>query len=164
MSAEFAPELRPVAFLLGTWRGEGDGEYPTIKPFRYREEIRFWHVGKPYLAYTQRTESADDGRLLHGEMGYLRLKGTDEVELVIAQPTGYAEIQLGRLMGTRIELRSILVGRTPTAKPVTAVTRTLWIEDDRLRYELEMAMNGVPLLRHLTATLQRVEAQSGQGR
>ena len=44
------PELEPLAGLLGAWRGEGAGEYPTIAPFRYGEELRFWHVGKPFLA------------------------------------------------------------------------------------------------------------------
>ncbi len=148
-------ELQPVAFLLGTWRGQGVGEYPTISPFRYREEIRFWHTGKAFLAYTQRTESADDARPLHAEMGYLRVVGAERVEFVIAQPTGFAEIETGSVRGTHLDLMSIVVGRTPTAKAVTALTREFRLEGDTLHYELRMAMDSGPLRPHLKASLQR---------
>ncbi|MDQ4125856.1 MAG: heme-binding beta-barrel domain-containing protein [Actinomycetota bacterium] len=39
--------LRPLAFLLGTWRGAGAGKYPGIDDFEYGEETRFWHYGRP---------------------------------------------------------------------------------------------------------------------
>ena len=29
------PALTAVTGLIGTWRGEGQGEYPTIEPFSY---------------------------------------------------------------------------------------------------------------------------------
>src|ERR671937_386650 len=32
-------DLEPLAFLLGSWAGEGEGEHPGIEPFRYREEL-----------------------------------------------------------------------------------------------------------------------------
>ncbi|MGZ4209979.1 MAG: heme-binding beta-barrel domain-containing protein [Actinomycetota bacterium] len=32
------PEAARAAFLLGTWRGEGTGAYPTAEPFTYEEE------------------------------------------------------------------------------------------------------------------------------
>jgi hypothetical protein len=40
------PVLQPVSCLLGTWRGEGEGGYPTIQSFKYGEEIKLWHSGK----------------------------------------------------------------------------------------------------------------------
>ena len=51
IATDLNPALKPVAFLLGTWRGEGEGQYPSIKPFRYREEIRFTQQrqGIPHL-------------------------------------------------------------------------------------------------------------------
>ena len=62
IATELNPALTPVSFLLGAWRGEGEGQYPSIKPFRYREEIRFSHNGKPFLIYAQRTESIETGQ------------------------------------------------------------------------------------------------------
>ena len=126
------PELEPLAFLLGDWAGEGEGVYPTIEPFGYHEEIRFWHVGKPFLAYTQRTRHAEDGRPLHAETGYLRPVGADGVELVLAHPTGVAEVAAGTVVGTRIDLATTTVALTATAKEVTAVERTIDVDGDHL--------------------------------
>jgi len=157
IAADLHPALKPVAFLLGTWRGEGEGQYPTIKPFRYREEIRFTHNGKPFLNYTQRTEAIDTGQPLHGEAGYLRLVGDGRLEFVIAQPIGFAEISLGRVNGQRIDVECASVGRTPTAKPVTSISRSLWLEGETLHYELKMGMGDFPLARHLVASFRRVD-------
>jgi hypothetical protein len=154
---ELNPALTPVAFLLGTWRGEGEGQYPSIKSFRYREEIRFAHNGKPFLIYTQRTEAIETGQPMHGEAGYMRLVGDGRVEFLIAQPIGYAEISLGRVDGQRIDVECASVSRTPTAKPVTSISRSLWMEGETLRYELKMGMEGAPLAPHLTASFRRVD-------
>lgn len=156
ITTELNPAIQPLAFLLGTWRGEGAGDYPTIRPFTYREEIRFRHTGKPFLAYTQRTEAADDGRPLHTEMGYLRSVGDGRVELVLAQATGFAEISVGSIRHNRLELKSLHLARTPTAKAVTAVERDIWLDGEVLRYHLRMRMETVPLTRHLTARFHRV--------
>jgi nitrobindin-like protein len=155
IAAELNPALEPVEFLIGTWRGEGEGQFATIRPFRYREEITFSHNGKPFLIYSQRTQAIDSGQPMHAETGYLRLVGDGQVEFVIAQPIGYAEISLGRVEGRRIDVESATVARTPTAKPVTSIRRLFWMERDALCYELKMAMEGIPLARHLTASFHR---------
>ncbi|HXN04047.1 MAG TPA: FABP family protein [Candidatus Acidoferrum sp.] len=157
VAIELHTALAPVAFLLGTWRGEGEGQYPSIEPFRYREEIRFTHNGKPFLIYNQRTESIDTGQPMHGEAGYLRLVGEGRVEFVIAQPIGYAEVSLGRVDGQRIDVESASVARTPTAKPVTSISRSLWLEGEKLRYELKMGMGGAPPAPHLAASFRRAD-------
>src|SRR5579864_7798487 len=95
ITIELHPQVRPLAFLLGTWTGEGEGEYPTIQPFRYREEIRFTHNGKPFLLYQQKTQAQDDGRPLHGEAGFLRAAQDQSLAFVIAQGLGLAEVDVG---------------------------------------------------------------------
>jgi THAP4-like, heme-binding beta-barrel domain len=151
------PGLEPVAFLLGTWAGEGKGEYPTIQPFDYREEVRFWHVGKPFLLYSQRTWSLVTGGPLHGEMGYWRPVGDGRIEIVLAHPTGVVEIQEGTVQGSRVTVASTLVGRTGTAKDVSGLERTFEVRGDVLAYDLRMAAVGQLITHHLSAELRRVE-------
>lgn len=147
--------VRPLAFLLGTWRGTGTGEYPTIQTFEYGEEVHFWHVGKPMLAYTQRTWALDDKRPLHAEMGYWRPQRDGRIELVIAHPTGVVEIETGTIDGKSITLETTRVVGTESAKEVNHLTRTFHGEGDKLRYRVGMAAVGVPLTHHLAATLVR---------
>ena len=155
-----APALHPDAvvlrFLLGTWVGEGEGHYPTIEPFTYGEEARFWHVGKPFLAYSQRTWALDDGRPLHSESGYWRPKPDGSVELTMALPTGHVEIEEGRVEGSAVTLTSRMVGASTTAKEVGRLTRRLEVDAGVLRYAVAMAAVGQPLQEHLTAELRRV--------
>jgi hypothetical protein len=118
MTTPLHPDVEVLSFLLGEWRGEGRGTYPTIDDFAYREEVVFGHVGKPFVSYTQRTWALDDGRPLHSESGYLRPQPNDRLELVLALPSGQVEMDEGARRGGHIELTSTLVARTPSAKEV----------------------------------------------
>jgi hypothetical protein len=157
--SDLHPDLAPVAGLLGTFAGEGHGDYPTIEPFDYREQVTFGHVGKPFLAYAQRTAHPETGVPMHAETGYLRISGAGRAELVLAHPTGIVEVEEGPVEPTAdglvLDLASTTVGRTATAKEVRTLRRRFVLDGDELRYDLWMAHADTPETHHLAARLRR---------
>lgn len=154
------PDTDPFAFMLGTWRGRGEGSYPTIDDFTYVEEITVGHVGKPFLAYTQKTKHAETGLPLHAESGYWRFPVPDRVELVLAHPTGLLESLSGTVeltdVGCDFELSCPDVITTASAVDVERTVRRFRFEGDTVSYDVAMAAVGQPLTHHLSATLERV--------
>ena len=148
-------ELSDLAFLLGIWRGEGDGVWPGIEPFTYGEEMRFEHVGDAFLVYAQRSWSLDDGSPIHLERGFLRPAGHGRVELVLAHPIGISEISEGTVEDGVLEVASASVGLTSTADPVTELHRRIEVRGEVLSYRLDMAMREVPLTWHVRGRLTR---------
>ena len=165
MHPELHADLAVLAPLLGTWEGAGAGEYPTIDDFSYVESITFTHVGKPFVAYTQRTRHPESGLPMHAESGYLRVPAPGSIEIVMAQPTGLAEIYEGAVVGGDaplvIDVRSTSIGSTPSAKEVTVTERTISVTGDDLHYTFRMAAVGQPLQHHLAASLRRVAGTTG---
>lgn len=160
MEPELHPDLEPLKFLLGDWEGAGVGGYPTIESFRYGQELSFRHVGKPFLIYTSRTWRLDEQGGLAGplamESGYWRAQPGGRVELVLAHPTGIAEIYVGQAAFNRVELVTDVVARTETAKEYTAGKRLYGLIGEDLGYAFDMAAMGQDLQSHVSAQLKRV--------
>ena len=160
------PDLETLRFLLGRWEGAGIGGYPTIESFRFGQEISFSHNGKPFLIYTSRTWRLDEegqiGPPLGTESGYWRPRPDNQVEVMLAHPTGIVEIYLGEITGTRIEMATDVVARTATAKEVTAGHRLYGLvgPGQDLAYAYDMAAVGQELQPHLSAQLKRVSSAS----
>ena len=160
MEPDLHPDLQPLNFLLGQWEGAGVGGYPTIESFRFGQEISFTHNGKPFLIYASRTWRLDDegnlGMPLGTETGYWRPQQDGRVEVILAHPTGIAEIYLGEVDGSRVELSTDVVARTETAKEYTAGRRLYGLIGEDLGYAYDMAAVGQTLQSHLSAQLKRV--------
>jgi hypothetical protein len=156
------PELvKPFEFLLGTWRGEGVGGYPTLEAdFRYGEEMTFACYGKPVIEFHSESWSVDDDRPLARQTGFWRPVGEDRLEVVLSIASGLVEVFYGGLVngpaGSHVELTSDVIAHTETAKQVQADKRLFAVRGGKLMYAMEMAAVGQQLQPHLSAALDRV--------
>jgi hypothetical protein len=151
------PEVGPLAVLLGTWRGGGIGEYPTMESFPFEEETRFWHAGAGFLYYHLRTWSPGSQAHLHSELGFWRSLPGGGVDVTLAHPLGLTEVAEGTNRDGVIHLASTSVERTPqNASAVVALERRYAVSADELEYDVRMATDDVPLALHIVGRLQRV--------
>ena len=152
--------------LVGTWRGAGNGRYPTIQPFEYLEELSFASNGvQPLLHYVQKTwlRRADGsaGKPLHCESGFLLVGEDGGVQMTNAQNGGRVEVLRGALAedgpagGFTLSLASVLFGND---ERMLRTARSYVLAEGVLSYRVEMATTTTPapvLELHLAATLIR---------
>ncbi|UMG94818.1 FABP family protein [Nocardioides sp. TF02-7] len=153
------PDCGPIAWLLGTWRGNGHGDYPTIEKFQFGQELIFQQDGRPFFHYMSRAWIIDEqgNKVREGaqETGFLRAKPEGKLELVLTHATGFVEIWYGEADNGRIDIVTDAVARTETAKEYAGGKRLYGNVEGDLLYAFDMAAMGQPLQPHLWARLQR---------
>lgn len=168
------PELAHLSWLVGRWGGIGEGGYPTVEPFRYEQVVEFATDGRPFLEYRSVSWIVDEAnqrvRRADTESGYWRPRPGNGVELLLAHPTGYAEVWLGRvevtaitdaqITGARMELTTDAVMRTESAKDVSAGHRLYGLVEDRLLTTYDMVAMGQPMTNHLAIAMHRMPSDT----
>jgi len=149
-------DVEQIAFLLGTWQGEGEGEWPGSEPFRFREELVFENVGKAMLLYRQESWDLEDGSPMHFERGFFRPTGPGTIGVILAHQMGAVEVAEGTVAGTVIECASTSVGLMSTAPPITELRRRMEVSGGRLTYELQMGMRDIALTHHTRSRLEKL--------
>ncbi len=157
---DLPPELFPIAFLQGTWTGEGIGGYPGEPDYPFNQEVTFSRVpGLAAFAYASRTWNPETGASLMNEVGYWRTAGTFDtglrVEVTLAHPTGMAEVYVGDVDGGKVELTDNVTVRTATARNVERSHRLYGLVDGTLAYAIDIEAEGHPMRPHMSAQLQR---------
>lgn len=153
------PDCAPIAWLLGTWRGNGHGDYPTIEKFSFGQELIFAHDGRPFFHYMARSwivdEEGEKVRDAAIETGFWRARPEGALEVVLTHSSGIAEVWYGQAAGGKVELHTAGVSFTESAKEVTGGGRMYGNVDGDLLYAYDMAALGQELQPHLWARLQR---------
>jgi THAP4-like, heme-binding beta-barrel domain len=156
-------QVAPLAWLIGTWRGNGHGDYPTIEPFEFGQEVIFQQDGRPFVQYFSRAWIVDaEGGFVREaaqESGFLRPQPDRTMEVVTTHNTGFVEIWHAEIHPDqpRFEMVTDTVARTATAKAYTAGKRLYGYVEGDLLYAHDMAAMDQALQPHLWARLQRVE-------
>ena len=155
------PDLMPLAWLVGSWRGKGRGEYPNVPSFQFAQEVSFNHDGRPFLNYFSRSWIIDDNneiiRPAASEVGFWRVKENNVLEVILAHNTGIAEGWVGIVKGAKIQLEMDQGYSSPSAKIVTAGSRLYGLVEGELFTSYDMAAEGQTLQAHLWSSLERQE-------
>jgi hypothetical protein len=153
------PDCARVAWLLGTWRGNGHGDYPTIEPFQFGQECIFTHDGRPFFHYLSRSWIVDGtGATVRNaaiETGFLRPKPDGGFEWLLTHHTGFVEIWHGTVDGPKLEMSTDAVARTSSAKEYVAGHRLYGLVEGDLLWAFDMAAVGQELQPHLWGRLIR---------
>ena len=153
------PNVAPFAWLLGSWEGGGDGDYPTIEKFRFGQELLFQQDGRPFIHYMAKSWLLDaDGNKVRDaaqETGFLRCLDDGSVELLLTHNIGFTELYLGKVDGAKLELSTDAVLRTATAKEYTGGHRLYGLVEGDLWFAYDMAAMGQELQPHLWGKLVR---------
>jgi hypothetical protein len=153
------PDLMPLAWLVGTWRGKGRGEYPNVPGFQFAQEVSFNHDGRAFLNYFSRSWIIDENdeiiRPAASEVGFWRIKEKNVLEVLLAHNTGIAEGWVGLVQGAKIQLAMDQGYSSPTEKIVTAGSRLFGLVEGELFTSYDMAAQGQTLQAHLWSSLER---------
>ncbi|WIY82002.1 FABP family protein [Propionimicrobium sp. PCR01-08-3] len=164
MAFEINPDLNealmPLAWLIGSWQGNGHGTWPGVGDFEFGQQIDFATNQSPYLHYLSQTWTLDaDGqpdKPLTMETGFWRPVGTGEVEVVLSSPEGWSEVWAGSVTGAKIELTTDVVMRTTTAEvPYTGGHRLYGNVEGDLLWAFDRATTDVELQPYMWARLAR---------
>lgn len=81
--------------------------------------------------------------------------GGFDIEALIIQPTGVAELYFGQIKGARVDIATDAVLRSPHAKEYASGQRMWGLVDGALLWAWDMAALGNPLKSHASARLVR---------
>ena len=169
---DLAPEVYPLAWLVGTWSGRGFIEYPDIPKTEFRADTVFDHDGGPYLIYRSTLTAigldGEDTAVWSSEQGYWRVPpvapegyeledGQHPVELLVADASGSVALYLGVVGGGKIEIATDLMARTATAPDIGGSSRLYGHVAGDLLFALDIAAFGKDLQSYASGRLSRVE-------
>ena len=152
-------DLYPLAWLVGTWRGKGRGEYPGITPFQFAHEVTFNHDGRDFLNYYSRSwildEKDENVSASESEVGFWRTKPNNVLEVVLSHSRGISEGWVGVHDGPKIQLAMDQGYSSPSSKIVTAGSRLYGLVEGELFFAYDMAAEGQTIQAHIWSTMER---------
>ena len=110
------PSCARLAWLIGTWVGNGHGEYPGIEPFQFGQEVIFQQDGRPFIHYFSRAWITDaEGNTIRPaaqETGFLRPQEDGTLEVVMTHNLGFVEVWLDGAQLTLANGEKRIYGKT----------------------------------------------------
>ncbi|SEJ09783.1 FABP family protein [Demequina mangrovi] len=170
--SDLAPEVYPLAWVVGTWEGHGVVDYPGIDAADFRQRIVFDHDGGPYLSYTSTITlmgpDGEEGQVWSTESGFWRVapnapEGVQledfqhPLEVVLADASGLLTAYFGAVGNGRIDLATRFAAATESGPDVRGATRMYGNVSGELMWAWDLAAFGQELQSYASARLSRVD-------
>jgi len=168
---DLAPEVYPLAWLVGSWAGIGVVEYPGVPKSDFRQTIEFSHDGGPYLQYlstiTLMGLDGEEGQVWSVESGFWRVAPEvpegitlqdfqHPLEIVMADAAGMVSVYVGAVGNGRVDLATDVMARTASAADISGATRMYGHVKGELMWVWDLAAFGNELQSYASARLTRV--------
>ncbi len=162
--------IKPLTWLIGSWSGEGKGEYPTMEPFEFNDQLKFSIRSDAFelenLIHFEQVARVKEGNefiFKHWEAGFLRPTEQGKIELQVTHNTGRIEILEGKFVELdsaknrfTLRFRSTLLHNSQGLVKARTSERIWTFENDRLRYLQSMCTEDVEEMTvHLDSILER---------
>lgn len=156
--------IKPLLILEGHWEGIGQGTYPTLKPFSYKEETSFEVVkGEPYIQMTQKAWilNKNSKEFIHWETGIISAIGLNKLKFYTCHMNGRIEVLIGdyveRSKANRIEFKSESIKNEVGLKNAIRSHRIFIFDKDLFEYRLGISTYDMQSQKdHLKAKLTKV--------
>jgi len=157
-------QLLGLAWMLGSWQGEANGNWPGLGDFHVGCRIDFTSNGSRYMHYICQTYWMDDDgqptKPFTMETGFWFPHDDATVDVIVADADGWTENYTGTVQGAKIELTSDVVARIKTSdEQYTGGSRLYGNVDGQLMWTWDCATLDVPLQPFIWATLKRTAVE-----
>lgn len=152
-----------LGLLIGIWKGDGIGSFPTIESFRFRDELEFEFINEEgVIHYKQKTWiKGEVSTPSHWESGFIRINENGVIEISNSQNGGRVEVLAGNIIESdrdrkrlEINFKSIFLGNDPR---LVNTSRNIIVENDVLGYSIHMSTKTVQTANcHIEAALTRI--------
>ena len=163
--------IEPLTWLEGRWIGNGKGEFPTMSPFTFEDQmqIRFLEEAihsEPLIHFEEIAWVLEHEKKVfkHWETGFLKPTLEDNIQFYVSHNTGRIEVSYGKFDWVDVKQKAFAIsfdssfvrndrGLTELLKS----RRTFALKKTYFTYSLSMTTLGVKkLTTHLSCTLTRV--------
>ena len=173
-----APEVYPLAWLVGRWSGHGEVDYPGVPRADIVQEVEFDHDGGPYLTYRSTVSLRGDGeepaQVWMVESGFWRVapqapEGVElqdfqhPLEVVLADASGLLTCYMGAVGNGRVDLATRFAAATESGPEVRGATRMYGNVGGELMWAWDLAAFGQDLQSYMSARMSRVEDDAPPG-
>ena len=164
--------MEPLTWLKGSWQGNGQGDFPTIDPFIFEDQMHFRIIedafeSEPLIHFEEIAWviKGKEKNFMHWETGFFKPTPQGLVQFYMSHNTGRIEATYGKFQSIdrdaksfKIIFESDFIRNDEGIKTLVSSKRVLDFKKDHLTYSLAMTTDVVDKsTNHLITELIRSE-------